>query len=66
MRESECGTVQPSKKNLGSTVFSKKILIFFSQIPDAFGVCGTMCKVKKDKNLFWGDSQNARTKVKLL
>ena len=37
--------------------FSKKIFDFFSQIPDAFGVCGTMCKVKKDENLFWGDSQ---------
>ena len=51
--------------------FSKKIFDFFSsQMPDAFGVCGTMCKVKKYENLFWGDSQlpsqNARTKVRLV
>ena len=39
-------------------------------MPDALGVCGTMCKVKKKENLFWGDSQlpsqDARTKVRLL
>ena len=39
-------------------------------MPDAFWVSGTMCKVKKEENLFWGDSQlpsqNARTKVRLL
>ena len=30
--------------------FSKKIFeILFSQMPDALGVCGTMCKVKKKK-----------------
>ena len=49
--------------------FSKKIFDFFSQMPDAFGVCGTMCKVKKKEKLFRGDSQvpsqNARTKVRL-
>ena len=50
--------------------FSMKIFdFFFSQMPDAFGVCGTMCKVKKEKNLYWGDSQlpsqNARTTVPL-
>ena len=47
--------------------FTKK---FFSQMLDAFGVCGTMCKVKKDEILFWGDSQlpsrNPKTKVRLL
>ena len=38
--------------------FSKKIFeIFFSQMPDVLGVCGTMCKVKKEENLFFGDSQ---------
>ena len=47
--------------------FSQKISdFFFSQMPDAFGVCGTMYKVKKEENLFWGDSQlpsqNARNK----
>ena len=50
--------------------FSKKIFDFFLQMPDAFGVCGTMCKVKKEENLFWGDSQLpsqiARTRVRLL
>ena len=51
--------------------FSKKIFDFFSsQMPDAFGVSGTMCKVKKEENLFLGysqlPSQNARTKVRLL
>ena len=39
-------------------------------MPDAFRVCGTMCKVKKKHNLFGGDSQlssqNAMTKVRLL
>ena len=37
--------------------FSKISLNFFSQMPDAFGVCGTMCKIKKEENLFRGDSQ---------
>ena len=50
--------------------FSKKIFeILFPQMPDAFGVRGTKCKVKNEEN-FWGDSQlpsqNARTKVRLL
>ena len=39
-------------------------------MPDALGVCGSMCKVKKEENLFWGDSQLpsqiARTRVRLL
>ena len=66
-------TISPVKSTKWVTTFScifhfslKDFEFFFSQMPDAFGVCGTMCKVKKDKNLFWGDSQNARTKVKLL
>ena len=50
---------------------SKKIFdIFFSQMPDASGVNGTIFKVKREDNLFWVDSplpsQNARTKVRLL
>ena len=32
----------------------ENIWIFFSQIPDALGVCRTLCKVKKEENLFWG------------
>ena len=43
---------------------------FVSQMPDALGVCGTMCKIKKEENLFWGESQLplqiARTRVRLL
>ena len=39
-------------------------------MPDALGVCGTTCKVKKEENLFFGDSQLpseiARTRVRLL
>ena len=39
-------------------------------MPDALGVCGTMCKVKKEKNLFLEDSklpsQIARPRVRLL
>ena len=39
-------------------------------MPDALGVCGTMCKVKKEENIFLGDlqlpSQIARTRVRLL
>ena len=39
-------------------------------MPDALGVCGTMCKVEKEENLLWGysqlPSQNARIKVRLL
>ena len=50
--------------------FKENLWIFFSQMPDALGVCGTMCKVKKEENLFWGDSQLpsqiARTRVRLL
>ena len=50
--------------------FKEHLWNFFSQMPDAFGVCGTKCKVKNEENLFWGDSQlpsqNARTKVILL
>ena len=66
---SELGSAQPQ---LVSCIFhfSKKIFDIFSQMPDAFGVRGTMCKVKKEENLFWGYSQlplqNARTKVRLL
>ena len=50
---------------------TKKIFeFFFSQMPDAMGVCGTKCKVKKEENLFFGDSQLpsqiARTRVRLL
>ena len=32
--------------------FSKKVFPLFSQMPDALGVYGTMCKVKKGENLF--------------
>ena len=43
---------------------------FFSQMPDALGICGAMYKVKKEENLFWGElwlpSQIARTRVRLL
>ena len=50
--------------------FPKKIFDIFSEMPDGFRVCGTMCNVKKEENLFWGESQfpsqNARTKVRLL
>ena len=39
-------------------------------MPNALGICGTMYKVKKEENLFWGElwlpSQNARTRVRLL
>ena len=39
-------------------------------MPDALGICGTMYKVKKEENLFWGElwlpSQNARTRVRIL
>ena len=74
-------TINPLKSKMGDNFFmdfsfftqrffEENLQHFFSQMPDAFGVCGTMCKVKKEENLFWGDSQlpsqNARTKVRLL
>ena len=43
---------------------------FFSQMPNALGICGFMYKVKTEENLFLGElwlpSQNARTRVRLL
>ena len=51
-------------------IFKGNLWNFFSQMPDDFELCGTMCKVKKKDNLFWRNSQlpsqNARTKVRLL
>ena len=48
--------------------FKENLWNFFSWMPDALGVCGTLYKVKK--NLFWGESwlplRNARTRVRLL
>ena len=35
-----------------SKFFQRKSLNFFLQMPDASGVYGTMCKVKKEENLF--------------
>ena len=39
-------------------------------MPAALGICGTIYKVKKEENLFWGEiwlpPQNARTRVRLL
>ena len=39
-------------------------------MPNALGICGTMYKVKKEENLFFGElwlpSQNARTRVRVL
>ena len=50
--------------------FKENLWNFFSQMPDALGICGTIYKVKKEKNLFrgeiWLPSQNARTRVTLL
>ena len=50
--------------------FSKKIFEFFSQMPAALGICGTIYKAKKEENLFLGEiwlpPQNARTRVRLL
>ena len=51
--------------------FSKKIFeFFFSQMPAALGICGTIYKAKKEENLFLGEiwlpPQNARTRVRLL
>ena len=50
--------------------FTENLWNFFLQMPDALGICGTMYKVKKEENLFWGElwlpSQNARTRVRIL
>ena len=50
--------------------FKENLWNFFSQMPDALGICGTMYKVKIEENLFlwkiWLPSQNARTRVRLL
>ena len=50
--------------------FKENLRNFFSQMPNALGICGTMYKVKKEENLFLGElwlpSQNARTRVRLL
>ena len=50
--------------------FKENLWIFFSQMPAALGICGTIYKAKKEENLFLGEiwlpPQNARTRVRLV